>query len=520
MRSTSPPREPVRGGGVPFVQAAALVIVATFLPSLVSDLDPVATMRVAVISSVGAVLMVVRAAKVGMGAGPSVLLLFWVFHYGLIVFWAMGLTPPLASALTSEWAGPEQVASASVPVTVFCLLLAAAYLATVGIRRSVDTDPRECDRDPAVPRESPVGPLLVLGGVALWTLIWRGSGVGITGQYVTFLEATAGSATPYCYLFLSLGGAMTGASRRWGWLSRLAIGAYGIWMVPAFLLGLRGEVLIPILAFLVAASRSGTVRVTWRRGMAAAVVALAAGSFVRVFRVGLSGGWEELNPLNGLAEVGHTIKPMVLVQQLHDTASESFVGLITYLGPLERFVSGRLLGRATTDITQDQAVFSTFISTNYGQIGGSVAAEAFRSSGMLGIVLVALVLGALLGRLDTTPSDTGRDAAVAAVTAVLLLWVRNDFTPVPVSLLITAIALMASRMVSREREPKVSGRRTGTLGHASLRAGSFQRVVAVHDVLGDRAQPQSKSSAVQAPEADQREDRRSGDRKRSSRRWD
>jgi hypothetical protein len=390
---------------------------------------------------------------------------YWVFHFGIIGSVALGYSPRLFNATDATWATVAQLAQASIPAALFLVLCATSYASLVRGALETSDDP-EGIGDPTAPSvldgAAVVGFLVLVAGLGLWAQIFLGSGARFGGGYIEFLARTKGTLTPYAYLFISVGMGLVGAARH-RTLSRLAVIAFVVWSAPAFFLGLRGEVLIPLFAFVIARSRSGrlTVRRTWV--VMAGIVALAAGSLVRVMRVGGTPDIQSLNPINGLVELGYSIRPMIHVQEVHDGAGGPFTGLATYLAPLERLIGARLLGRQLEPASTDQDVFSTFIATTFGPIGGSVSAEAYRSSALLGVCVVAIILGGVLAALDSIPSSVTVDATVGMVASVLLLWTRNDFTPVPLSLVIVAALLFITHLIPGDMDAKRQG-------HGSLRA--------------------------------------------------
>lgn len=388
---------------------------------------------------------------------------YWVFHFGIVAPIALGWTPKLFNSADSTWASPSNLASASLPAAIFAVSCSLAYTLTV---RSDAASP---DRAPQGPPEavtldgaSVIGVLAVMAGLALWVQIYLSTGASLEGGYAQFLTRTQGTPTPYAYLLIAIGMGLIGAARN-RTLSRIALLGFAIWSIPAFTLGLRGEVLIPALAFIIARSRSGRLHVSRGWVLVAGVAALSIGSLVRVARVGGTTDFSAANPINGLIELGYSIRPMVAVQQVHGVGGDVlFTGVGTYIAPVERLVVGRFLGNPVLPTSADPSVFSTFVSTNFGPIGGSVSAEAFRSGGVLGVLLAGVLIGAMIGRLDAAHSSVVQDAFVGMTSSVLLLWVRNDFTPVPLSLLLVMLVLAVTHLWPGR--PRTSESRRGRMG--------------------------------------------------------
>lgn len=455
----------MKPSGRPIVLGALLVSMA-LLTLVDKDLGDLALIQLCVATSLAATLAPVLLTRSWTTVGAVYFGFYWLFHFGILAPVALGWTPNLFNSADTAWAAVPNLAAAAVPAALFSVAGSIAYTIAVGNDPSA-AQPSRLDEGPTkdvLDGSSIMGLLFLVGGVALWAQIFITSGASLGGGYVQFLLRTQGTLTPYAYLFISIGMGLIGAARHRA-LSRLALAAFVIWSLPAFLLGLRGEVLIPLLAFVVARSRSGRLHVRRVWVLVAGLAAMSAGSLVRVARVGGTADLSSANPLSGLVELGYSIRPMISVQQVQATTGDVLTGVATYLAPVERLVGGRLLGHPVGSVATDQNVFSTFISTNFGPIGGSVSAEAFRSGGLLGVLVVACVVGAVVGRLDAMPTTGTRDALVGLLSSVLLLWVRNDFTPVPLSIAIIAAVLVLARFWPERHDVATGGRHTCTREH-------------------------------------------------------
>jgi hypothetical protein len=157
------------------------------------------------------------------------------------------------------------------------------------------------------------------------------------------------------------------------------------------------------------------------------------------------------------------MRPVALVHLWHGSAGEAFVGWGTYWAPLERLVVGRVLGLPTVATTVDHRVFSTTVLQRVGAIGGSPVAESYRAAGVAGIVVVMVLMGILVGWLDLRPMGSLADAGAGLVGYVLLVWVRNDFTPVPLELLACVAVIGAGRILDRALAAS-RARAPGTVG--------------------------------------------------------
>ena len=299
-----------------------------------------------------------------------------------------------------------------------------------------------------------VGISLLAVGLVFWIYLALSSGAITLGiSYADFLSRTRNANMPITYLMIGLGLGVVSASRHRN-VRSLALIIFALWALPAFAIGLRGEAILPASAFAIVAARRGSIRLRPWMGLAAVGV-LSAGSAVRVIRqFGLGKGItgiQAFNPFDGIAELGYSIRPLTVVVNFHDRLGEPFVGIATYLAPFRRLIVGRLLGGSVLSVEQDPSVFGGMIAQRIGPIGGSPAAEAYRSGGLVAIVSVMILIGLLVAHLDSMASTPLADAGVAMSSFVLLLWIRNDFTPVPAQFAITALILLLLRLLARRR---------------------------------------------------------------------
>lgn len=363
--------------------------------------------------------------------GPVYGSLFLLFHVGLLVPIALGASPSLLNPLDIQWVLSEGFISASLLVTIATSALMLGYL----IAFDPDHPGTQIEKTQAWGRFRSAGHIGLLAlsvGCLLWVYNVMASGAAVSGSYVEFLDSTASTSMPTAYVLMGLGmptlSAGPSASAR-----RAGLVIFAVWSVPAFMLGLRGEVILPLAAYLVVAARRR--RIPLRPWMAFAFVGgLGLGAAVRVIRqAGFGSGFDaaSFRPFDGITELGYSIRPLVVSSDLHERFFEPYVGIDTYLAPFRRFIVGRLLGGEVIPVADDPAVFGAMVNKRVGPIGGSPAAEAFHSGGLFTLVVVLAVIGMLIARLDSLDTTPLRNALVGTLSFVLLLWVRADFTPVP-----------------------------------------------------------------------------------------
>lgn len=411
------------------------------------------SLRVAAVAAcVAMVVSVVAIVKANpdraISSGSAYALLFGLFHVGLLISVAFGYPVQLFNQNAQQWVASPGFASAATLVAIAQSSFSVGYF----IRHRLKTGPvaeigsnNVVNSPDGIDGPGIVGFMLLIPGLLLWSYYARISGVNIVGiSYGDFLARTMDTSMPTAYMLIGFGLGVVSSSRHRtirGW----ALVIFALWALPAFTIGLRGEVIIPAAAYVVVAARRRKIRLRPWMGLLA-VGLLGAGSAIRVIRqLGLGGsaaGIQAFNPLDGITELGYSIHPLVVVSNFHRILGEPFVGIATYLAPFRRVIVGRLLGGEVLSVPSDPSVFSGMIRQRVGPIGGSPAAEAYRAGGVVGIVCIMILIGLLVAHLDSITSTRLTDSAVGMMTFTLLLWVRNDFTPVPVEFGMTLLILI------------------------------------------------------------------------------
>jgi oligosaccharide repeat unit polymerase len=368
--------------------------------------------------------------------GSAYAALFALFHMSLL--FPLMINKPIQplDPLDTSWIETPGFKSAVVLVAIAQAVFSLGYLVNSRVkgRNASPQLPIDVSSDEGFATDGPgvVGPVLLTLGILLWMYSVISTGAAVIGaSKLDFLEHTKNTNIADAYLLMGFGMAVAASSHSITWRHR-ALLCFGVWAVPAFVLGLRGEVIIPFAAYLIVAARRRTIRLRpWV--FAAAIGALAAGSAVRVLRQFGAGATafdiSSFNPFDGLAELGGSIQPLVVVVNYHQSG-EPFIGLDTYLAPFRRVFIGRILGGETLPTAEDPSVFSTMIVQRVGFIGGSPAAEAYRSGGVVALVIVMLLIGFVVASLDSLPNKKLTNSLVGMLSTILLIWVRNDFTPV------------------------------------------------------------------------------------------
>jgi hypothetical protein len=214
-------------------------------------------------------------------------------------------------------------------------------------------------------------------------------------------------------------------------LHRLALGAFVIFSFCALPLGLRGEVFFPLLA-------AAVVRTKWRKPPSAwitigAVIVLLFSIAVisDVRQVGLgSASMASGHPLDGLTEMGQSLRPVSEVVYWHKTGDE-FLNGATYWAPLDRGFCRIIPSAKCLPAEEDERITGTLVMNRVGPIGFSPIAEAYLNFGRTGVVFVMFAIGVLIGSMDKWPVTRARLAAFGVIYVELLINIRNSFIALP-----------------------------------------------------------------------------------------
>lgn len=266
------------------------------------------------------------------------------------------------------------------------------------------------------------------------------------GSYSTYQD-TENALVPYAYLGLALGGAAAPLCRTvlLARLSYLVLGAFAVLGLPV---GLRGEVLIPLVSFGVVLSLIKPIKLRWYWPVLM-VIALGVVSTIQQIRLVGLGKWtvSQLgNPSYGLAEMGASLRPTTSAILWREVYGESGFGIQTYWAPFDRFIHS-LLQLSQPPALQDLRLFNTLIRLRESSIGGSVVGEAYYAGGMAFLVGVALLMGAGVFAMALSPPRPYLMGASGMLLAMVLLSLRNSVTPWGLQLFAVLAMLALARVL-------------------------------------------------------------------------
>jgi hypothetical protein len=378
---------------------------------------------------------------------------FWCFHFGLIAVLGSGLVEPTDLSIWDQWwvLGPFAADAALVALLGFAAFVSGASLV------NASADSSHLQRQAADTHEhthpyGAAGSVLVFGAVAVWVgLVISTTGLsGFFGSYGDYLHATDDFGSPMGLMWLALGcGIVLCVTGRTGWLRSSAIAAFGSAALMALPIGLRGEIMFPTIAALVAAARCGWVL---SPGKACAFVAalLVVIPAVREIRgTGLQGVGDmsiELRMFDAFVEMGGSLHPVEKVVRWR-AEGEAFEMGGSYWAPIERAAARVLPGARTVAAEDDMRIMNILVTDRVGPIGFSPVAEAYRNFGPVGVVLVLGLLGAALAAIDAIANRELAVLAIATLYVPLLINVRNSFVSVPLQCAVGVLFVFGLRIM-------------------------------------------------------------------------
>ena len=401
-------------------------------------------------------LVLVQTSRLGVVA-PSNLFAttFYVFHFGaLFVLPLIGNLDYRIHASFERWL----LDSGSIPHTI--LVASASFIGlAAGIlferRKSEGYDLTPFSRYSIRPDTmARAGAATAIASAGLWFYLVVGSGgIGaLTSSYATYLERGLGALGGYINLGIGISAILL-ASTPWRKEHRLGVLALACFAGFGLPMGLRGEVLFPtVVALGLMAKRCGAPRIATHVPMILITLtiglSLVSGlRVVREFGVANAPLTAILSaPADGLAELGGSLRPVRETVRWAQNGEPPALGA-TYLAPVQRPLAA--IAGYSTDPHQDDSMMNVVILDRVGPIGFSSAAEAFHNFRLPGTILVHLLIGLLLGRIDRWRPDPLRLALSGVIMLPLLIHIRNSFISVPASWVIGAGLLL---LLARPRQ--------------------------------------------------------------------
>jgi hypothetical protein len=378
---------------------------------------------------------------------------YWCFHFGLIAVLASGLVQPVEiSAWDQAWVLGPFAADAAVLALVGSLAFASGANLLHAWRGSAASPRIMPDPADAAHPHGAAGSLAVIATAAIWCgIVVTASGTaGFSSSYAEYLQATSEFNAAMSVVWLGLGlGIVMSATGKPGWLRTGAIGVFCCLALVALPIGLRGEILFPSIAALVAAARCGRV-LSPGRACAFVLGLLVLIPAVRDVRntglQGLPNMVLELRFFDAFMEMGGSLHPVEKVVRWK-TEGEPFEMGRSYWAPIERAAARILPGLRSMAAEDDMRIMNVLVTDRVGAIGFSPVAEAYRNCGPLGVVVVLGLLGAAMAGMDRIRDRRIAVLVLATLYVPLLTNVRNSFVSVPTQCLAGLLFVAALAVV-------------------------------------------------------------------------
>jgi O-antigen polysaccharide polymerase Wzy len=368
------------------------------------------------------------------GAYASV---FWCFHFGLIAVLGSGLIAPHELQPWDQvWLlGPFGADAAVLALIGFTAFASGASLINASAS-SADSRTNPPDPNEGAHPFGPAGSALVFAAIVLWcgSVLMTSGASGFYGAYGDYLNGIDQVGGFMGLVWLALGGGIVmSVTGRHGWLRTSAIAAFGCMALIALPIGLRGEIMFPTVAALVAAARCGWT-LSPAKACAFLIGLLIVIPSVREIRntglQGLSDVALELRTFDAFVEMGGSLHPVEKVVRWRAEGEALDMGS-SYWAPIERAAARVLPGVETSAAEGDMRIMNVLVTDRVGPIGFSPVAEAYRNFGAVGVVLVLGLLGAGLAAIDGIADRRLAVLAIAILYVPLLTNVRNSFVSVP-----------------------------------------------------------------------------------------
>lgn len=298
---------------------------------------------------------------------------------------------------------------------------------------------------------STVGSAVLIVSVTLWFVEnTRLNGpLFFLGSYADYLDAVEGSLVGICFMGIGLGLVMC---VQWigSWIARVGILSFAVFAILGFPLGLRGEVLMPLVA-----ATGVFMKMVYRRpkwllvvGSFLVLAFITVGRQVRALGLGDAERAEvSIRLLDAIEEMGASMRVLATSVQWHTLAGEPYAGGSTYITPIIRNVRS-VLGLPNLPVDFDYGLFNVEIAARVGNIGGSVIGEAHHNFGTLGVIFVPVAWGFLLAALNGRARSPWGVAFLGTGAMLFLMHVRNASTPLFMWACAAGVLLLLSRLLS------------------------------------------------------------------------
>ncbi|WP_252731947.1 O-antigen polysaccharide polymerase Wzy [Paraglaciecola arctica] len=359
-----------------------------------------------------------------------------VFHTGLVLANSVGgITDEDLHYVIRNWFYTRQTNNA---IHLVNIALIGYALAVIAFSKPVSLRETEVGTEDFQKRLFHIGGALLTLFVFIFLAI-----IFSTGMYQSyFAYLTIMSELPlismlifYTYLFIGISLVLVSVTYQSGYSIWYFL-VFGIFAVIAFKTGLRGEVMFPTAVAGCMLGKKG-VPIKTHTLLILLVVFLIATGIVKNARVSgdYSGQGMSVNPLNAVAEMGGSLRPLQEVILWRENGFELLNGT-SYWAPFERQLALFIPQLERVDALEDDRLLNVVVQQRVGPIGFSPIAEAYINFGEAGVFFVFFAIGSLMAFLDSRKSTVKSDIIQGVLLVPLFVMVRNAFTQVPVQIVI------------------------------------------------------------------------------------
>ncbi len=360
----------------------------------------------------------------------SYLIIFWLFHFGLI--FTAAIVPELVLGGRPSWAIDWLSYAETDEAAFMSLLFISNFLLGIFL---IYKKPASYIFNPSQKVSELIRAGWFLIGIGLLLAAYALSKFGASvflGRYADFYQIHNSFSWPIIIiatgLMLQAAGGLTPRD-----VLLTALWAFLPLAIPVALTGTRTSVLF---------SAAAVVSVLHKRGLQISSKMIVLGLFLLLVMIsavretrqyGIREALRQqtdigmLDPLGGLVEMGGSLRPVsAVIDYSHNNDffwGETFV--FPLLRQIERFTDTR--GTRYTD----ERFIATRINQLYGSIGFSIVAEAYINGGVSGVIIVAFIWGLVLGALLRNANSPYGLAVLAVVLIPMFINVRNSFIFVP-----------------------------------------------------------------------------------------
>lgn len=294
------------------------------------------------------------------------------------------------------------------------------------------------------------GSYVLVASVSLWFLggLLAGGPQFFLMSYRGFLDATEGGLVGLTYIGIGIG-LVLAVQDTHTVRSKISLGFFLAFSIAGYPLGLRGEVLMPLVAAVVVYMSLRENRPRWLLVLGSGLVLVSIPAVKEIRRLGVgngvSGAEVAFRPLEGIEEMGASARVLNTSISWHSHGDEPFLLGRTYYTYASRLIN-TLTGGSNVPASSDFGLMNVEISSRVGNIGGSLIAEAHHNFGVVGVMVIPWIFGLIIGAVASKANTPKGMATLGIVVVILMMHVRNTFGPLTLWAAVGAATIMlASR---------------------------------------------------------------------------